>query len=233
MAGQPAQSDPATPSLNQLQAISLREQARSAIRASIVTGAMEPGRVYSVPLLAEQLGVSLTPVREAMLDLVNERLLEPIRNKGFRVPVLSDHELESIFEIRVLLEAPAAGRIAGLISESKQAELAELVSHIENCAAKGDLAGFLAADRNFHLGLLALNGNERLVEIVGSLRDQTRLYGLADLLRSGQLMESAREHADILATIVKGDSAGAETMTRRHLLHTRGIWAGREEGNGA
>jgi len=115
--------EPATPGLDQLQTVSLREQALAAIRASIITGAMEAGRVYSVPVLAEQLGVSLTPVREAMLDLVKERLLEPVRNKGFRVPVLSDHDLENIFEIRVLLEAPTAGRIAGLIPQSKQAEL--------------------------------------------------------------------------------------------------------------
>lgn len=225
--------EPATPGLDQLQTVSLREQALAAIRASIITGAMEAGRVYSVPLLAEQLGASLTPVREAMLDLVKERLLEPVRNKGFRVPVLSDHDLENIFEIRVLLEAPTAGRIAGLIPQSKQAEFVELVSQIEECAAKGDLAGFLAVDRKFHLDLLAMSGNQRLIEIVGSLRDQARLYGLADLIQSGQLMESPREHPDILATIVKGDSAGAEALTRHHMLHTRGIWAGRAEGDGA
>jgi DNA-binding GntR family transcriptional regulator len=213
--------EPATPGLDQLKTVSLREQALGAIRASIITGAMEAGRVYSVPVLAEQLGVSLTPVREAMLDLVKERLLEPVRNKGFRVPVLSDYDLENIFEIRVLLEAPTAGRIAGLIPQSKQAEFVKLVSQIEECAAKGDLAGFLAADRKFHLDLLAMSGNQRLIEIVGSLRDQARLYGLADLIQSGQLMESAREHADILATIVKGDSAGAEALTRHHMLHTR------------
>ncbi len=215
--------------INPLHAVSLREQARAAIRASIITGEMEAGRVYSVPPLAEQLNVSLTPVREAMLDLVNEHLLEPVRNKGFRVPVLSDKDLEDIFEIRLMLEAPTVGRIAGPVPAARYAELAELVSQIEDRAAGGDLADFLQADRQFHLGLLALLGNERLVEIVGSLRDQTRLYGLAELVRSGRLMASAREHADILTAVADGDGARAEALTRHHLEHTRGIWAGRSE----
>jgi DNA-binding GntR family transcriptional regulator len=215
--------------LNPLRTISLRVQARDAIRASIITGEMEAGRIYSVPLLADRLDVSLTPVREAMLDLVNERLLEPVRNKGFRVPVLSDRDLEDIFEIRLLLEASTVRRIAGPIPDSKRIEFVRLVDEIEGRAAEGDLAGFLSADRQFHLGLLSMLGNQRLIEIVGSLRDQTRLYGLADLAKSGQLMESAREHADILESIAAGDGTRAETLTRHHLLHTRGIWAGRSE----
>jgi DNA-binding GntR family transcriptional regulator len=74
-----------------------------------------------------------------------------------------------------------------------------------------------------------LLGNQRLIDIVGSLRDQTRLYGLADLAKSGHLIESAREHADILESIADGDGARAEALTRHHLVHTRGIWAGRAE----
>jgi DNA-binding GntR family transcriptional regulator len=215
--------------LEPLRSISLREQAREAIRASIITGVMEAGRVYSVPPLAEQLGVSLTPVREAMLDLVNERLLEPVRNKGFRVPVLSDQDLQDIFEIRTLLEASSVRRISGPMLAAKRAEFAELVHQIEDRAASGDLTGFLTADRQFHLGLLSMLGNQRLIELVGSLRDQTRLYGLADLVKSDRLMESAREHADILESLAEGNGAQAEALTRRHLEHTRGIWAGRSE----
>ena len=215
--------------LSPLQSVSLREQACAAIRASIITGQMEAGRVYSVPMLAEQFGVSLTPVREAMLDLVQEHLVETVRNKGFRVSEPSDKELEEIYEIRMMLEAPVLRRLAGRLPDSAQTEFALLAKRIEDCAAQGDLASFLAADRDFHLGLLGQLGNERLIEIVGSLRDQTRLYGLDDLVRTDRLMDSAREHSEILRLIAEGDGQGVEGLMRHHLEHTRGLWAGRAE----
>jgi DNA-binding GntR family transcriptional regulator len=219
--------------LSPLQPVSLREQARAAIRASIITGQMEAGRVYSVPVLAEQFGVSLTPVREAMLDLVQEHLVETVRNKGFRVSEPSDKELQDIYEIRMMLEAPVLARLAGQLTDAARAEFATLAERIEDCAAEGDLAGFLAADRDFHLGLLGQLGNERLIEIIGSLRDQTRLYGLGDLVRSGTLMDSAREHSQILRTIADGDGQQVEGLMQHHLEHTRGLWAGRAEQPGA
>jgi DNA-binding GntR family transcriptional regulator len=215
--------------LSPLQPVSLREQARAAIRASIITGQMEAGRVYSVPMLAEQFGVSLTPVREAMLDLVQEHLVETVRNKGFRVSEPSEKELEEIYEIRMMLEAPVLRRLAGRLPDSACSEFALLAKRIEDSAARGDLAGFLAADRDFHLGLLGQLGNERLIEIVGSLRDQTRLYGLNDLVRTDTLMDSAREHSEILRSIAEGDGQGVEGLMRHHLEHTRGLWAGRAE----
>jgi DNA-binding GntR family transcriptional regulator len=221
--------EPEPAGLKSLRPVSLREQARQAIRASIVTGDMQVGRVYSVPLLAEQLGVSPTPVREAMLDLVKERLLEPVRNKGFRVPARSDTGLEDIFEIRLLLEAATMRRIAGPMPGRQREKFARLVAEMERRAASADLTGFLEADRRFHLGLLALTGNQRLLEIVGSLRDQARLYGLAGLAKTGGLIESATEHIAILDAIARGEGERAETLMRRHLEHTRGIWAGRPE----
>jgi DNA-binding transcriptional regulator YhcF (GntR family) len=69
---------------------SLREQIADALRAALVSGQMRPGLVYSVPVLAERFGISPTPVREAMLDLAKESLVEPVRNKGFRVTELTD-----------------------------------------------------------------------------------------------------------------------------------------------
>jgi DNA-binding GntR family transcriptional regulator len=71
--------------------------------------------------------------------------------------------------------------------------------------------------------------NERLTEIVGRLRDQARLYGLPRLAAAGELKASAEEHSAILQAVSDGDSALAESLTRRHLDHTRGIWAGRTE----
>src|SRR5439155_22905930 len=98
--------------LGSLNMSSLREQAASAIRTGIVTGAITAGEIYSVPTLAEQLGVSATPVREAMLDLAGEGLVLPVRNRGYRVVSMSTQDLEAVLKLRLLLEVPSMGDVA-------------------------------------------------------------------------------------------------------------------------
>ena len=83
---------------------SLREQIGSAIRAALITGEMEPGETYSVPVIAEKFGISATPVREAMLDLVKDGILIALPNKGFQVVSTSAETLRELTEIRLLLE---------------------------------------------------------------------------------------------------------------------------------
>ncbi|MFN0284673.1 MAG: GntR family transcriptional regulator, partial [Kineosporiaceae bacterium] len=85
----------------------LRDQVADSLRAAVVAGQMVPGEVYSAPLLADRFGVSATPVREALLDLVRDGLMEPVRNKGFRVTELDAAELDATGDVRLLLE-PAA-----------------------------------------------------------------------------------------------------------------------------
>jgi DNA-binding GntR family transcriptional regulator len=97
---------------------------------------------------------------------------------------------------------------------------------IEQRAEEGDTVGFLAADREFHLGLIGTLGNSRLVGIVSRLRDQARLYGLPMLAQRGELRESAREHRDMLEAICRQDADAVTAAATHHLEHTRGIWAG-------
>jgi DNA-binding GntR family transcriptional regulator len=167
--------------LSQLQPSSLREQARGAIRASIVTGEIEAGTIHPVSYFATRLGVSATPIREALFDLVNEGLIEQIRNRGFRVSLVTDEDLDQLFELRTLLEVPSIGRVASRATPRDLEECVEFANEIEKHAARGDLVGFLEWDRQFHSRLLAVLGNRRLVDEVQRLRDQTRLYGLRGL----------------------------------------------------
>jgi DNA-binding GntR family transcriptional regulator len=205
----------------------LRQQAADVIRASIVGGELEPGEIYSAPALAERLGVSATPVREAMLDLAKDGLVEPVRNRGFRVVVVDDLALDEISELRHLLEVPAMGMVIARASDSELMPLFQQVNAIERAAEERDVAEFLLADRDFHLSLLRLAGNERLVRLVGQLRTQTRLIGIKGLAESGQLMASALEHRPILEAVCRRDVAEAERLMRLHLDHTRESWAGR------
>jgi DNA-binding GntR family transcriptional regulator len=204
---------------------SLREQVANVLRAAIVAGQMRPGVLYSVPTLAERLGVSGTPVREAMLDLAKEGLVDPVRNKGFRVAELSDKDLDDITELRALIEVPTVTALAATIPDADVERLRPLAQAIVDSAAEGDVIRYLEADRCFHLELLALAGNPRLVETVRGLRAQTRLYGLDLLAEQDRLVTSAAEHHELLDALQAHDERRVEDVMRRHIRHVRGIWA--------
>lgn len=217
------------PALSQIGRVDLRAQARDVLRTSIVTGELEPGRLYAIGAVAQRLGVSATPVREALGDLAHIGLVEIIPNRGFIVPVLSDTDLDEVFELRLLLEVPAVEKCAGQLPSADLQQCRDLVEQCKAAAAAGDLNRFLAADREFHLRLVATLGNRRLVQILGELRDETRLYGLRELAAGGRLVSSADEHELLLAAIEAGDGNRAAREIAKHLKHTRGAWAGRAE----
>ncbi len=187
----------------------LREQVVYALRAALAAGEMRPGVVYSAPMLAEQFGVSPTPVREAMLDLAKEGLVEAVRNKGFRVIVLTERDLDEIGEVRALIEIPAVRSLAGRVPEEAAGRLRDLAARGEAAAVRGDALACAEAGRRFHLELLTLYGNTHLVEVARGLRD--RAAG------PGRLAASAREHTELLDHLVAGRAADAEDLLRRHL----------------
>jgi len=215
-------------SVPRLERFSLREQVRTVLRARVITGELEEGRLYSVGDFATLLGVSATPVREALGDLVHHGLVQVLPNKGFVVPSLTDHDLDEIFELRMLLEIPTVAAAAGKLDADALDKAHQIVERCASCAAQQDLAGFLDSDREFHLGLLRGAGNARLVEIVDRLRDQARLYGLRTLPVI-DLVASAAEHELLLAAVSANDDAEIRRQLAHHLEHTRGMWAARSD----
>jgi DNA-binding GntR family transcriptional regulator len=183
-------------SLGHIRLSSLREEARRKIRAGVITGEMQPGEIYSASSLADSLGVSATPVREALIDLANAGLVEPVRNRGFRVVVLNDGDLDEIFQLRTLLEVPSVGRVAGSLGAAHVERLQAVVANLENAA-----------------------------ELVTQMRDQQRLFGLRGIVHSEAFLSSAFEHRAILDAVAEGDKPRAESLTLSHLRHTRGEWA--------
>ncbi|KUH39339.1 MULTISPECIES: GntR family transcriptional regulator [Streptomyces] len=203
----------------------LRDQVAHALRAALISGELQPGLVYSAPALAADFGISATPVREAMLDLAREGLVEPVRNKGFRVTEVSEHDLDQYTELRALIEVPTVGAVTRSAAPEHLEALRPVAEEIVASARAHDLIGYLDADRRFHLSLLALHGNDRLVETVGDLRKRSRLYGLTALDERGMLVASAREHLELLDLMLAGDAPGAEECMARHLGHVRSLWA--------
>ncbi|MCC3772237.1 GntR family transcriptional regulator, partial [Streptomyces sp. UNOC14_S4] len=199
----------------------LRDQVAHALRAALISGELRPGRIYSAPVLAEDFGISATPVREAMLDLAREGLVEPVRNKGFRITEVDERDLDQCTEIRALIEIPTVGRVTRTAAREQLEALRPDAEQIVRAARDHDLIGYLEADRRFHLSLLALSGNDRLVETVSDLRKRSRLYGLTALDERDALLPSAEEHLELLGLMLAGDVKGAERCMSRHLGKVR------------
>lgn len=214
-------------SITPLEKANLRERVLRALRAAIISGELTPGEVYSAPSLAATFGVSATPVREAMLDLAKENLVVVVPNKGFRVTVVDEEQLDQITAIRRLLEPPVVAEVTDQIPAEDFAGLRQLAQEIVDGARAGDLAQYTEADREFHLRLLGYSGNQRLVDLVAELRGQTRLVGLASLLDRGYLVSSAREHLDLLDLMERRDAAAVEIFMVRHINHIQDLWSGK------
>ncbi|MGW1540829.1 GntR family transcriptional regulator [Streptomyces sp. NPDC002309] len=204
---------------------SYRERVADALRAALVAGELRTGEVYSAPALAARFGVSATPVREAMLDLAKEGLVDTVPNKGFRVTAVSERQLDEYTQVRALIEIPTTALLARTADPVALAALRPVAEEIVTAAAAGDLIAYVEADQRFHLGLLALAGNEHLVEVVRDLRRRARLYGLTALAEQGRLRASAEEHLELLDALLARDERSVHAVMTRHLSHVRGLWA--------
>lgn len=204
--------------------VSLRERISESLSGAIISGELAPGAMVTVPMLAAEFEVSATPVREAMLDLEKRGLVRSVANKGFRVTEVREQDLRDIIEIRTLLEAPIMASLADRISPQELPRWRELADRISVHAEAGSLTEFIEADRDFHLGLIALHGNDRLVAIVRELRSQTRMVGLAKMTNTPELETSAREHHQILDLIVRGEVDELQTLMANHFAHVLAWW---------
>ncbi|AKN74186.1 GntR family transcriptional regulator [Streptomyces sp. PBH53] len=204
---------------------SYRERVADALRAALIAGELRPGEVYSAPSLAARFGVSATPVREAMLDLAKEGLVDTVPNKGFRVTVVSDQQLDEYTHIRALIEIPTVVELARTADRVSLEALRPAAREIVTAAVAGDLIAYVEADTRFHLGLLALAGNAHLVEVVADLRKRSRLYGLTALVEAGRLLASAEEHLELLDALLERDEKAVHAVMTRHLGHVRSLWA--------
>ena len=159
---------------------SLRGEAVRRIRAAIIYGEIAPQEIHSAPALAARMGVSVTPVREALLELTSRGMVEQVRNRGFRVVEHTAADLDAALELRALVEVPMLTRLAGALDPEDAEHLRGIVDAGIAAARAGDTAAFLDLDRTFHLGLLARAGNPRIVDVVDQVLDHLRLARFAE-----------------------------------------------------
>lgn len=209
--------------------VSLRQQVSDAVRDALVAGTLVPGKIYSAPALAEMLGVSPTPVREAMIDIAREGLVDALRNKGYLINGFSERDLDELAELRSMIEIPAMVHVTEHADRNDLERLRPLTEVLNQTARQGALREFIAADTEFHLGALALFGNRHLVNNIRQLRSMARLSGLQELADAGELLPTAEEHGELLDLMIAGDTVKVAELMKRHIGHTRGVWAGKAE----
>ncbi len=179
-------------------------------------------RPYLEQELADDLGISRTPVREAALRLQEEGFVTIRPRLGIQVRPISVDDMAEIYDILTELEPYAASRLAsrklGLIEEKK---LEKTVSAMEEALERKDRLAWAASDRVFHETLMELAGNKRLLRIVSTLWDQVHRVRMATLWLRQSLGRSNDDHRKLFELIRDGDIQGAEHLHRRHRAHAK------------
>lgn len=202
----------------------LRQQIVQHVRSEIISGQSAPGKMYSAPTLAADLGVSTTPVREALLELARNGLIEPMRNRGFKVVEPTLVELHNLFDMRELIEARAAEIVAlnrgkGLDGIERYAD--EVGLAVDN----DDVPAYLEADRRFHHAYIAAAGNALMTEMALGLRDKMRLYGISSRAGRERQVASVAEHYRLVQLARAGEAEETKALLRQHIRTWEPIFA--------
>jgi DNA-binding GntR family transcriptional regulator len=205
--------------------LNLRSRVANNIRTKIISGVLEGDVIYSSADIAIKLGVSITPVREAVLDLARAGLVEVVRNRGFRVVSMSETALDHVAEVRKMLEPSAMGLI---VARAKVSELESLrpMIHEMRMLVETDLSNFMIADYNFHIALFSLCGNDRLLRIVIDLCDQTRLKLVGPRKGTATLSSVVDTYEKILNALIEQNVGRATALMREHVDDIRTVWSG-------
>jgi DNA-binding GntR family transcriptional regulator len=193
----------------------LASSAYQRMREAILAGEFEPGAPLFEVHLASSMGMSRTPVREALKVLARDGLVEVVQSRGYIVPRRSMDDLRELFELRESLEGMAA-RYAAL--RATDGELAELEALCEQYAQEQDWAQWAQIGTSFHTVLLAAARNARLTLILDSLKGQIVHSRRSVLQADGQRRDAAiREHRSILEAVMAHDPDAAEEAARAHV----------------
>ncbi|MDX6212787.1 MAG: hypothetical protein QOF82_1874 [Frankiales bacterium] len=194
------------------------ERAYQHLKQRILSREYAGGSLLTEGEVADAVGVSRTPVREAMLRLSAEGLLRLYPKRGALVVSLGADEVRDILEAREMLETHAVELVLDVADDALVQELSERLGDMRRFAAVRDVPGFIQADRDFHRAMVAAGGNDILTKLYDSLRDRQLLVG-AVLMRGApaRISSAVHEHADILDAVTTGDRTALRQAVMTHL----------------
>ena len=195
----------------------IANQVYEAVREAIFRGDMTPGSHLSEVDLSEQLGVSRAPVREALLQLEAEGMVELVPNKGAFVRGLSYKEVEEIYTTRTLLEGFAAALAADHASPEDINRIVKAAEKAKQMAGLGDLQNTLDADFEFHRLVWSVSGHSLIESILEKLESQIRAFMIVQAPLFGELLNSVLDHQELAEAIGNGNSTLARKVMAEHI----------------
>lgn len=192
----------------------LYEEVAELLRQRIFRRELEPGSWIDEIRLAEEYGISRTPLREALKVLATEGLVTMKMRRGAYVTEVSEQDMAEVYHLLALLESDAVGVVAQSASEAQLRELQAL--HQELAGAVADRDRFFAVNERFHTRLLEIAGNRWRNQMVADLRKVMKLNRQQSLLKSGRIEESLQEHAQVLDALLARDASTASQRMQAH-----------------
>ncbi|OHC62092.1 MAG: GntR family transcriptional regulator [Rhodocyclales bacterium GWA2_65_20] len=203
----------------------LYEEVAERLRARIYAHELAPGDWIDEQAIADGLGISRTPMREALKVLASEGLVRLEPRRGCYVAQLSERDLDEIFPVMALLEGRAAFEAAGKLSDADIVRLAALHESLEKYAAANDADRFFEANQAFHSALQEIAGNRWLKQMIEDARKVIKLTRRDSLRLEGRLKQSLAEHRAILKALKARDADAAGRAMHDHLLSGRAALA--------
>jgi DNA-binding GntR family transcriptional regulator len=193
------------------------DRAYDELKRRILDNEMPAGTLALEQEIAVMLDMSRTPVREALIRLAQEGMVEVRPRHGMRVLPVSADDMQEIYEVLVALEAKAAEIVAARgIGEAELAALEGTVADMDAALAADDLNAWSAADERFHMLLVELSGNRRLAAMVATVWDQAHRARMLTLRLRPRPTDSNLDHAAVVEAIRRGDADAARRVHREH-----------------
>jgi DNA-binding GntR family transcriptional regulator len=199
----------------------IKEQVYNMLKEQILDGTIKPGEWLQEKKLAEMFNVSRSPVREVLIELVGEGLLENIPNKGVFVKVLNSKDIYNIFELREILEQYAIKKAVELATEDDVKVLKAVYKQLEESYNNGDVNEYSKVDTIIHNTIFSISGNDMLEDIVKNLYPQIQSFRTISLFNKKRYEESFIEHKGLIEGIIEKDYEKAWRHDSIHLKLAR------------
>lgn len=203
--------------LNMDQYLPLRDVVFQTLRKAILTGELKPGERLMEIHLADKLGVSRTPIREAIHKLELEGLVTMLPRRGAMVSEISENGLKDVLEVRRSLDAFCAELAAKRISGEEKEALKNAYGAFNEAVATGDATIMAKADVAFHDIIIKATGNERLIMIINNLGEQMYRYRFEYIKDETKRDDIMHEHRALMESIINGDEQAAGNAARIHI----------------